>query len=64
MQDRESLCGNDADAGPWKLMWHDGDIDSVHVVKIVSSGDQLLKNVGWWNRESTCALNEVLIIFS
>lgn len=51
MQDRDSLYGNDADAGPWKLMRHDGDVDNVHVKRIVSSGDQLLKIVGWWNRE-------------
>ena len=31
--------------GNCKLMWHHGDVDNVHVERIVSSGDQLLKNI-------------------
>ena len=27
------------------LMWHEDDVDNVHVERIGSSGDQLLKNV-------------------
>ena len=31
------------------LMWHHDDVDSVHVERIGSSGDQLLKNVRFFD---------------